>query len=81
MLEEWYEVVKQSKKRSASSIFSNQNYAIHKYALGSERMSIILINYYNLIIKQNFYPAWWLKVLDIMIEKGKGPVIGKLHTI
>ena len=73
--------VKASKKQSASSIFSNWNYAIYKCILGSKRMNIILINYYNLTIKHDFYPTWWLKVLDIMIEKGKGPVIGKLRII
>ena len=44
-------------------------------------MNTILVNFYNLIIKQNFYSIRWLKVLDIMIEKGKGPVIRKLYII
>ena len=50
-IDDWTKVVKQSKKRSASSIFSRHTYAVYKCALGSERMTNILVIYYNLIIK------------------------------
>ena len=41
----------------------------------------ILIRYYNTIIKQQYYPKWWLKILEVMIEKGKGAKLGKLRII
>ena len=44
-------------------------------------MTILLVQYYNLIVQKQYYPTRWLKTLDITIEKGKGPVIRKLRTI
>ena len=42
---------------------------------------MILIRYYNLIIKYRYYLTRWLKTLDVTIEKGKKPILGKLRTI
>ena len=80
-LEEQKFVVAKAKKRSTLSIFLYRNYAMYECMVRSERMNLILIQYYNLIIRQCYFPSRWLKILDIMIEKGKGPVIGKLRTI
>jgi len=41
----------------------------------------LLVQYYNLIIKYQFYLSRWLKILDIIIKKGKGPVVRKLRMI
>lgn len=41
----------------------------------------MLVNYYNLIIKHQFYLQHWLDTLDVVIEKGKGPILRKLRTI
>ena len=71
-------VVKKAKKRSASLIFSQRNYAVYKCVIKSEKMNFILMKFYNTIIEQMYYPTRWLKILDIMLEKGKGPVLGKL---
>ena len=78
---DWSEVVKKSKKRSVSSFFSKRNYAMHKIALINERITNLLVKYYNIIITVQFSPERWLKTLVVMIEKGKGPVLGKLRTI
>jgi len=51
-----------------------------KCALISTRMTIILITYYNLIIDRQFYLSRWLKTLDVILEKEKGPVVDKLRT-
>ena len=74
-------VVKQSKKRSASSIFSKRTYAVYKCALSVKRMTYILVAYYNILIQNGYYPKRWLKILDTMLSKGKGMVIGKLRII
>jgi len=44
-------------------------------------MTKILVLFYSVLIKKGFYLKRWLKVLDVILEKGKGPVLGKLHTI
>ena len=44
-------------------------------------MICILTSYYNKIVKTCYYPKRWLSILDVMIEKGKGPRLGKLQTI
>lgn len=78
---EWEKVVRKSKKRSASSIFSKRTYAVYKCSLGSDRMTLILVSYYNIIIANGYYPKRWLKILDAILGKGKGMIIGKLRTI
>ena len=70
-MNEWKKVVRKVKKRSTSSIFSRRDYAVHKCALESERLVEVLVQFHNAIIKHNHYSRRWLKVVDIMIEKGK----------
>jgi len=79
--DDWTKVVKKASKRSASSFFSKRNYAMYKMTLTNERMTNLLIKFYNMIIAVQFFPNRWLKTLVVMIEKGKGPVLGKLRTI
>ena len=43
-------------------------------------MKKTLVACYNLIISNKFYPERWLKILNTMLEKGKGPRLGKLRT-
>ena len=69
------------KKRSASSIFSSRLYSICKYSLHSEKTANLLVKFCNIIINKCYYPEQWLNILDIMIEKEKGPTLGKLQTI
>ena len=78
---DWEKVVKRSKRCSASLIFSNRTYAVYKCALMSERMTSILVSFYNLIIKRGYFPKRWLDILDVMIGKGKGMLLGKLRII
>jgi len=78
---DWERVVKKSKKRSASSIFSKRTYVVYKCALESEQMMDILVAYYNIIIAKGYYPKWWLKILDTMLGKGKEMIVGKLRMI
>ena len=79
--EEWERVVTKAKKKSASSIFSNRTYSVYKCALDSKIMTDIFVLYYSTLIRKGFYLKRWLKVLDVILEKGKGPVLGKLRTI
>ena len=78
---EWIEVVKKAKRLSTSLIFSKRNYVMCKLLLHSKRMTKILVQYYNVIMQRNFYPSRWLDVLDVMLDKGKGPIVRRLRTI
>ena len=73
--------MKNAKKSSTSSMFLRRDYAACKCALECERMIEVLIKFYNIVIKHNHYPKRWLKAVDVMIEKGKGPRIDKLRTL
>ena len=79
--EEWRHIIIKVKRQSRSSISSKRNYAMYKYRLESEVLTNILTRYYNTIVQKEFYPTYWLKVLDIMLDKDKGLIIGKLRTI
>ena len=78
---EWESVVKKAKKKSASSIFSNRMYSVYKCALEGKVMTKIFVLFYSELIKNGLYLKQWIKVLDVILEKGKGPVLGKLRTI
>jgi len=80
-ISEWEKVVNKSKRKSTSSIFSNRTYSIYKCTLESNKLSKILVLLYNTVIRNKWYLKRWLQVLDIILEKGKGPVIRKLRTI
>ena len=41
----------------------------------------ILVIFYNTIVKKGHYLNRLLKLLAVILEKGKGPIIGKLRTI
>ena len=73
--------MKKAKRLSFSLIFSKRNYAMYKCTLASERMTGILIKFYNVIVRKQYYPKRWLKVLDVMLDKGKEPLVRKLQTI
>ena len=78
---DWIKVVQKSKRSSASSIFSKRTYAVYKCAIDSERMIAVLVRFYNLLLRNEYYPKRWLDILDVMIGKGKGMVLGKLRII
>ena len=79
--EEWISTVTKSKRRSASSVFSKRTYSVYKCALGSHKMNIILVTFYNAVLKKGYCLQRWIKLLAVILEKGKGPIIGKLRTI
>ena len=80
-IEEWKKVVKVSKKKSTYSIFSKRTYAVYKIALASPRLTYLLVRILNLTIKYNHVLNRWVKILDTVLEKEKGPVIRKLRII
>ena len=79
--DEWMKTVKKAKKRSASSVFSKRTYSVYKCALGSQYMTEILITFYNAVFRKGHYLERWIKLLAVILEKGKGPIIGKLRTL
>ena len=44
-------------------------------------MTAILVAIINLFIKEKYYPQRWLNLVETSLEKGKGPVLGKLRFI
>jgi len=75
---EWEDIVKKSKRRSASSVFSQRTYSIYKCALESKKMIKILLMLYNILLRKGYYLKRWTKVLDIILEKGKELVISAI---
>ena len=79
--EDWIREVKRAKKKSASSIFSKRTYSVYKCAILSDRMTAVLIWFYNVLFQKNYYPRRWQSIVETTLEKGKGPVLGKLRSI
>ena len=50
--DEWTKTVKKAKKRSASSVFSKRIYSVYKCALGSDKMTSILVTFYNAVLRK-----------------------------
>ena len=73
--------VKQAKKQSVSSVFSKRTYSVYKCALDSPRMTFVLVALLNIFIQRCYYPKRWLNQVDTSLEKGKGPILGKLRNI
>ena len=64
-----------------SSVFSQRTCSVHECALESEIMTGTLVTFYNLVMRSGRYLKRWLKILDVMLEKGKGPLLEKLRTM
>ena len=80
-LEEWIKVVKQVKKTSTSSIFSKKTYTICKCSLAYKDFTKMLIQFYNLVLRQDYKLQRWTKIVEVILEKGKELLINKLQTI
>lgn len=80
-VEEWTQVVKKANRTSTSSVFSKITYPVYKCAIGSPRLTRLLVQCMNITINNCHILIRWIKIVDIMIEKGKGNVLGKLRTI
>ena len=44
-------------------------------------MTKILVKFYTTVVRKGYYLKRWVKLLAVILEKGKGPIIGKLRTI
>ena len=73
--------MKKAKHKSASSVFSKRTYSIYKCALESTKMTNILVRFYNTVVRKGYYLKRWVKLLAVILEKEKGPIIGKLRMI
>ena len=51
-----------------------------EYTVGSGRKTKVLVMFYNLLTK-NSYPKRKGKILDVMLNKGKGMAFDKLRAI
>ena len=41
----------------------------------------ILVEFYNIVLREGYYPKRWSNLIDITLEKGKGPIIKKFRII
>ena len=57
---EWKKVDRKAKKRSTSSMFPMRGCSVCKCALESERIVEVLFQFYNSMIKHNYYPSRWI---------------------
>ena len=78
---DWRKVVKQCKRKSVSSVFSKRKHVVYKIVAQNERFMNVLILFYNLVIQKGIVLERWRNVLDVMLEKGKGPILGKMRII
>jgi len=44
-------------------------------------MTNILVRFYNTLIQKEYYVNRWKDIVEVMLDKGKGLIIGKLRTI
>ena len=54
---------------------------VHKLVVNNEEFVEVLILFCNLVIQKEIVLKRWRSVLDAMLEKGKGPLLGKLRVI
>ena len=80
-MKDWRIVVKGSNKNSVSSVFSQRTYVVYKLVVDNEEFMDMLIMFYNLAIAKGIVLNRWRYVLDTMLDKGKGLVLGKLRII
>ena len=80
-LEDWKYVVKKSKRKSVSSVFSRRTYVVYKLVNDNDEFLEVLLLFYNLALKKGIILKRWQDILDIILEKGKGPLLGKLRII
>ena len=78
---EWRHIVIKRNSNSSSLIFSKQAYTIYKILLCRDYITMLLFRFYNVLIKRKYFILRWIKILDIIMEKGKGLILGKLRII
>ena len=74
-------MVNKSNRISTLSVFSNSIHVACKCSLYYKNVKILLIKFYNIILEKVMYLEKWAKILDMIIEKGKGPILGKLKIM
>ena len=70
-----------SKKNSILSVFLEQTCAAHKLVVENKGFIEVLLMFYNIIIQKGIVLNNWRCVFNAMLDKGKGPVLGKLQII
>ena len=41
----------------------------------------VLVMFYNILVREKYFPLRWMKILKVCIEKGKEPILGKLRVL
>ena len=54
-------------------MFSRRDHAACECALEYERMVEVLVQFHDAMTKHNHCLMHWIKVVDVVIEQGKGP--------
>ena len=79
--QEWVEVLKRAKRSNTSSVFLKRNYPVYKCEIESTRLTNLLVKCLNLKIKNTHVLSRWVNLVDVMLEKSKGNILGKLRKI
>ena len=74
-------MVKRTKKKSVSSLFSKRTCVVYKLTVNNEEFMEVLMLFYNLVLQKGIVLERWRSAIDVKIEKGKGPILGKLRVI
>ena len=80
-IEDWRAVVAKCKSKSMLSVFSKCTYMVYKIIARNNRFMYVLLLFYNLVLKKRIVLNRWRNILDVILEKGKGLVLGKLRII
>ena len=80
-LEDWKYAVKKSKRKSVSSVFSRRTCVVYELVNNNDEFLEVLLFFYNVVITKGIILQRWQNILDVILEKGKGPLLGKLRII
>ena len=80
-VDDFVSVVRKAKSRSTSSIFSERTYATYKCLICFPKLTALYVKFLNLVIQKKHVLNRWLDIVDVVLEKGKGPRLDKLRII
>ena len=61
--------------------YSLKRYILYKLVVNNEEFMEALIMFYNFAIEKGIVLDRWQNVLDVILKKGKGAILGKLRII
>ena len=75
------QVVWKTKKRSTLSTFLMRDISVCKFEIKSDKVVLMLVKIWKMLIEHNHCPSRWLKFADAMLEQVKVPRLKKLRIL